>query len=539
MNIDYNFQQPNNYKQKSLFINSITPKSTPKRFVLQKTNNEQQAFGSANQATVKLNGFEKFLNFLSTDMAWGAVLIDLVSMVIPRTFIDFRRDPKAGAETGARESAGTFNHSMIGVYGALAGFLFAQGINKSFNVEANHIFADSLTADTYKDILVNQSKNGAINDREFVISALKSYGDKESKNKDVPEDLARSITDMISSDKKPDKEVKNAVLDKMINYFKTEDGIILKNEKEAFEYSVKNILDSIVSVGKAMHSDKLKSPENIDKFFKALKKMNLRRSILGIAIGSAFGMSVQPLNVYLTKKRTGHSGFVGGGEEDTSTGFKFRKIIAGLGFGAGTLATIGKLKDLAKNLQFQGKTPTIPQIKFIYGMTIVSRLFAARNDNELRESLFKDFLGFVNLLILGAFVQKGVAKALDKDLVTGKNLLKGKLLTRKEVLLSDLANDAKKAKLRKLSIAQLSGYLYSIVVLGTLVPKLNIWMTNRRMQKEKEAAKTKQVQEQNTNFKQNSQLHNTKIQNLHFEQDDTIKKFYSTKTINTSLNAGN
>ena len=202
------------------------------------------------------------------------------------------------------------------------------------------------------------------------------------------------------------------------------------------------------------------------------------------------------------------------GEEDTSTKFKIKKALIGLGFGAAVIASIGKLKDLTKNIQFQGKTPTIPQFKFIYGMTIVSRFLVARNDNELREGLFKDTLGFLNWLILGSFVQKGVAKALDKELVSG-NLVKGKLTTRKEVLLSDMADNVKKAKLRKLNIAQLSGYLYSIVVLGTLVPKINIWMTNRRLAKEKA-----QVQAEN------------KVTVKPFENIDSkqIRQYYATNT---------
>ena len=36
-----------------------------------------------------------------------------------------------------------------------------------------------------------------------------------------------------------------------------------------------------------------------------------------------------------------------------------------------------------------------------------------------------------------------------------------------------------KANLRKLNIAQMSGIAYSAIMLGVLLPKLNIWMTRR------------------------------------------------------------
>ena len=51
------------------------------------------------------------------------------------------------------------------------------------------------------------------------------------------------------------------------------------------------------------------------------------RSVLGFIIGSGIGMSVQPINMYLTKKKTGSDGFVGveGRSKDDSVGFKILK----------------------------------------------------------------------------------------------------------------------------------------------------------------------------------------------------------------------
>ena len=47
-------------------------------------------------------------------------------------------------------------------------------------------------------------------------------------------------------------------------------------------------------------------------------------------------MSIQPINIYLTKKKTGSDGFVGveGRSKDNSVGFKVLKGVAGAGFGA-------------------------------------------------------------------------------------------------------------------------------------------------------------------------------------------------------------
>ena len=205
------------------------------------------------------------------------------------------------------------------------------------------------------------------------------------------------------------------------------------------------------------------------------------------------------------------------------------KGLAAAVFGGGILASIG-LKDglngLLKKIQFKGLIPTLNQFKFIYGVTIMSRFLAARDKDELRESVVKDVLGFFNWLILGNFVAKITANAMDKSLLNysekehGKGVLKkilnAPMKTRDEVLhaglkkagidsieggkalsfkqmLKKLSTSAvpeairkeTKGKLRVLSIAQIAGYLYSGLVLGVGIPKLNIYMTNKSEAKRK------------------------------------------------------
>ena len=72
------------------------------------------------------------LRFLDTNQAWGANAVDLASMVIPRTTVDLiNRGPAAGMETGRREASGTINHSLVGVYGTIAGLALASALNLS------------------------------------------------------------------------------------------------------------------------------------------------------------------------------------------------------------------------------------------------------------------------------------------------------------------------------------------------------------------------------------------------------------------------
>ncbi len=175
---------------------------------------------------------------------------------------------------------------------------------------------------------------------------------------------------------------------------------------------------------------------------------------------------------------------------------------------------------LAK-IQFKGMMPTINQLKFVYGMTIMSRLMCGRDENALRESTAKDSPGFLNLLILGALVTKGVTRLLNKDLINlTKNSGKGfiswmknsSVKSRDEVILETLKNngidvvkdgkalsygklleaakalpqDVRKSlngKLSVLNIAQLVGYAYSGIFLGYYLPKINDKMSKANEEK--------------------------------------------------------
>ena len=264
------------------------------------------------------------------------------------------------------------------------------------------------------------------------------------------------------------------------------------------------------------------------------------RAVAGLAIGSIIGMSVQPLNIYLTKKKTGSDGFVGveGRSKDDSTGFKFMKIGAAGGFLGLTMATLGTgFKGLMDKMAFKGFWPTISQLKGVYGLTIASRLMAARDKDELRESLTKDTLGFLSWLVLGDFVNRMTAEKLDSSVMNRtkevadkgffKRVFNSTLKTRDEILIEALANNGidtvkkdgnktvaktfkelmkdldklpeqikktTKKRLGTLNKAQLAGYAFSGLVLGLCIPNLNIYITNKLDKKRKAKLAEQQAQ---------------------------------------------
>lgn len=485
------------------------------------------------------------LRFLDTNQAWGANAVDLGSMVIPRTAVDMaNRGPAAGMETGRREASGTINHSLVGVYGTIAGLLLATSLNSKYGIKAHKLFIDDDTLELLGKAWDKQVKAGSANPLDaYLKDVFKNAETRVGEEwKSIPEDkindIVKRYSEAIKAQDAPttiSKDLKAYAKSVIMGSTGSENSFRLAKNQET--NSISNILDNIYNASRTFVNKKVSdtfkasSDINSNAFIKALKHMNLRRSMLGIGIASAVGMSIQPLNIYITKKKTGSDGFVGveGREKDNSKAFKVMKAAAAAIFGTGIIATIGTkggLKGLAKKIQFKGLIPTLDQFKFIYGVTIMSRFAVARDKDELRESIVKDTLGFFNWLILGNFVAKMTANAMDQNLLNysekehGKGffnkILKAPMVTRDEVLhrglkaagidtiengkaltfkqmLSKL-NDSKvssairketKGKMRALSIAQVAGYLYSGLVLGVGIPKLNIYMTNKSEAKRK------------------------------------------------------
>lgn len=539
-------------------VQQITPQ------YIQQNKQEQQSqprFTGAPETAATL-----FLRFLDTNQAIGANSVDLCSMVIPRTVYDFhKRGADAGVETARRESMGTINHSLVGVYGTLGGMLVAAALNRRFkndNLRADKLFADNATT----DILARYRLNSLRKESKPEVSNVKSYLNEvfdnlkvyNPANKDAVDgwvgikgkerDLViEKLEDLLKNGKKDqiDKDSLNYIKNLLVSSTGGEKQVKLeffkdgKLDKKATN-NLSTFIENLHNVSKVYLKKDIeeifKNSVDIDSnaFVNALKSMNLKRSVIGLGIATAIGVSTQPINKYLTFKKTGQTGFVGveGREEDHSTKFKIMKTVAGILLAGAAISTITtKPSEFLSKIQFKGMLPTVDQLKLVYGMTIGSRLLAARDKDELRESAIKDSLGFLNLLVLGALVAKGSAKLLDKSksLITlkpnsgkgfvnwlknstlrnrdevlltelkahGKEVIKdGKALTFKELmkLAETLPADVQKSlkgKLRVLNLSQAIGYLYSGLVLGVGVPALNAHMTAKSDAKYKAIAEAK------------------------------------------------
>lgn len=521
-------------------INSIQPKL----HINNKTQNKQNFKGGVELLSTGLN-------LLNTNPALGAVFVDVAFMDSPRTIVDTTRNPDAGLETATREFSSTLNHAAAGIVGIGAGSLVANAFNKANGVKAHMIFTNGESIDLFSKF---EAATRAAKDpkkayyTEFLKSmeGLNSSVDANAPFRKLQPETVEKAAKLLSEAKTDKYGLPKDVYAK-VNALITGDigaaeSIKVTNGEQVVEGRLENFLKDAFSIKKA-YLDKAEhdAKDGVKKltdaeFIKALKNIKIRTAAAGLAVPVAIGMSLQPLNAYLTKKRTGNGGFVGGGEPDHSFGFKALKTTVGTGIAAAMLSTVAKkFSDIPSAIQYKGLVPTIPQFKLIYACTIFSRLLAARNKDELRESTIKDSLGFVNWLILGGFVSKLALNKMDKSLINydeksmgkggwnwitkaveksheeilypklkqfgistigedGKALSYGKLmkaLKEKAQNTEELAEVLKQIKCK--NKAQLLGYLYSGVVLGVGIPKLNIAIT-KHINRKREAKKAMNAQ---------------------------------------------
>lgn len=492
-------------------------------------NNKNTTFKGA--GTAVLTG----LRGLNNSPAIGACAVDLCSMVIPRTAIEFKnRGPQAGIEAAFREGASCFIHACVGLIGLGAATLISGKFNQQYGVKAQNIFANGDTINNLSNIWKTSEGQRQFFDgflqnikglngtewrsvsqgaRDDIVNGLVSLADKT-------EQMAKASGKNKLTLAKEVKDLKTVILSKVTKDTGAQASFKLNAGAKEVSASLGELVDNAVVLS---NSFKDKTKEKLPEFIKTLKSNKVASTLLGMGICAILCMSVQPLNRYLTKKRTGQDGFVGvdNKEGDKSKGFKTAKTIAGVGFPLFAMKTIGKPSDLLANIQFNSKVPTINQFKFLYGLTIGSRFLSSRDSNELREGIIKDTLGFTNWLILGGMVSKLTARALGgKELINNpvaqdgakkgikyglKWLTKASVKSFDEVLLpnakeitkngkilkfSELfkkADSATKAKVLKVACSQIAGYLYSGLVLGVGIAKLNIFIT-KQVQARKKAS---------------------------------------------------
>lgn len=521
--------------------------------------NKQQK--ANNQISFKGAGATALLDFLATNPVWGATATDVGFMGTPTTATEIiRRGWGYGFEAGFREYTSTLNDASVGLYGLMAGSILAGALKKSGITNPQRIFASNESVDVHSSIW--KSSKGDMNQYiEKYVDSIKGFN-PNTKGVDangyikVDEKCRQNIIDDMkilaedNLDSKARKKVTQRLNARLVEATGAESELLIEHGGKKVSSSVTTLTDDFYRMTRALkeHGDITK----VDNLVSGLKKFGKGRALLGLGTAMAISSCFQPINVWMTKKRTGSDGF--GGDEtrskDNSASFKAKKL-ASMGVMAGTMlltlkATPAQFLD---RMLFKGTAPTIDQFKGLYGTTILSRMWMGRDNDELREIDIKSILGYLNWLVLGNFVEKGVIMAkenkdnpllrynkenskngflykhfgekIDKffnsnitsrrEIVTealkaeGQSVLNadGSAKKMKELLkdFEKLTNNAAAKKNLKLkTAAQLAGYAYSGIVLGAGVPYLNISVTNHVTKKRNEKnaiAKTVEMYQKN------------------------------------------
>ena len=461
----------------------------------------------------------------------NAVGLDVGAMVIPRAYYDTKnRKQYAGTETFFREISGTFiNCLAAGIFAKwIARFMANRGDvkinpNNWFSKDSMDTLQAAWNGDTKKYVKnvfenisgrdghkINEFKNinwkkvDWIDEEKWNNIKWKDKQYKNIQNKLTSKDGFIDTMSKIIEDKSIAEADKNHVLSimekRLTNALGAERDIELNIKGNKLSARLDNILRDTHDMGKDVFG--INRGKDAKKILDRISKVNKTKAFGAIAGASILGLTNQFINRKITEKRTGKKGFVG--EVDFTSTFRGETkkdnllLVKKLGASAlmigmvTSVMGVKNLKQFTKKLEFTGPITSGNAIKTVYAANIVGRFMAADNGTELRESMTRDYLGFLNWLVFGGFVAKGVANLLDKQ---GKNLFnyskEGKGLKHwlNDMTLkshNEIASKGKefaKKNMWKVNIAQAAGIAYSAITLGILLPMMNAKITEHKSKK--------------------------------------------------------
>lgn len=503
-------------------------------------NNEQKSKNNNPKFKGLLDGaLTTTLMTLDTNPMANAVGIDLFAMVAPRTYVDTKeRNKYAGAETFFREFTGTLIVCLSASYLAKGIAKLANKIinpktpinPKSWYSKDSLMFLDTASKEinSTKDFVANVFENVSGRDNKNInkfneinwqniewIDENKwnkiNWDNKKYtgvhnnlKSKDSIINLTSELINDKTISKKDRKDLLQIIESRMINALGA-GNVSTEYKEKTLSTTIGNLLRDTVDFGHDILTNK-----NVEKgsAINKILKINKIKSVGALVIASTLGLTNQYINRKITEKRTGKKGFVGDNNfaqqvADNSTPkttteqpkkdkkFIAEKLIASLGMiaMAGAVMKVKSPRDFVKKLEFTGPVTSGNAIKTVYASTLIGRFLASDNKDELRESTTRDYLGFLNWLVLGGFASKGVANLLDRKKESLFNVSKeGKgikhwlndisLKSHKEI--ASKGSEFAKKNMWKLNLAHISGLAYSTLALGVLLPKLNIFITNMK-----------------------------------------------------------
>ncbi|MDD3238341.1 MAG: hypothetical protein PHV37_09635 [Candidatus Gastranaerophilales bacterium] len=493
----------------------------PKQNYANTVNAKKQNFkGLADGLTTVLSGME-------AQPMLKVSFVDTVATNVPRTVVDLKTGIPAAIETARREFSGLIVNCLIPSFFVLG---VAKLINKPImhnfkNVDMSKSWADENTIQKLSSIY--KSDEVGKDTHKFVRKTIESLegfdtdkfhsfvedGRVDKKNIDKAVDI---LTNTITNTNATKKETKTAIGEAyklLIGETKSAETIRFVGDKKAFSSNLSDLLRDQVELGRKFLNKNVS--DNIDDFAKSAKKMINTKSLIGLGIIMPLAMSMQYINRAITRHKYKQKGApiykdFGKGKNtqkemttaEKSTFFMEKCAAAGAMIGLATLSMMKK--PSLKMLQFKGMFPTLDQCRWIATGTFASRMFAAEDKNELRESTVRDLASFSGLYFLGDYAEKAAATLIEKKKPDVHIINKLVADDKTKALPKRFWNWVKNYKLKSFdeitdvtsknmrSVSQLAGLAFSIVSLGIILPRYNRSVTEKKVKREKEMEAAKQ-----------------------------------------------
>ena len=451
----------------------------------------------------------------------GISVIDATTCIIPRAAVDFHTNAHAGLETLRRESSGLLVNCLLPSYFVMgvAGFLKYITLPKEYrhlkmvNSWANEDTIQKLTS-YYKSASKGLKEGEAV--PAYVRSVLgdmqgfnsaKGGWVKYAESKEAFENAVNVLTKAINGETKTKEALASAYRSLADSALATE-KIKFAADDKAFGSNLSSLLRDLVDMGK-----KFKDPvvaKDVDKFANSAVKFVKQKSFAGLAVVLPLAASMQYINRWITRKKSGIKGApiyrdfgLGNAEKKERSGKLLMHKIVGAGAMIGLAVLSMMKKPNLKMFQFKGLFPTMDQARWIAAITFASRILAAEDCNEVRESTIRDMAGFASLYFLGDYVAKSLAELMHKVNPKVDLINKGKDLDKNAGVLKKFGNWMKNNSLKSFdevpkefknhrSVCQAASLLVSMLLLGLFIP---IW--NRHQTEKNRAIEKKNINDTN------------------------------------------
>ncbi|MBR6163791.1 hypothetical protein IKQ26_07885 [bacterium] len=478
-----------------------------------KLNQKQQSFGGVGDVlTAGLQTFDKYPMI-------GVSFIDTVSTNIPRTVVDLKTGIPAALETARREFSGLFVNCLMPSFIVLG---VAKKLNPQFQkhfkgIDMAHSWANQSVIEFLSPIYKHAKKSGEPEKvaKEFARETLSKLEGLDGKtwvkfsDKIGTENFEKAVDilgNTISRFGLSGKETKEAISQahKLI-VDETKASEILRVNGKRLGTNLSDLLRDQVDLGRKFATKSV--GDHLDSFTKQATKFINKKSLIGLAIIIPLAMSVQALNRRMTRKQFHAKGapiYKDFGKKNTHKDLspqEERKFFAQKCLAAGGMVGLALLSMMKKPtmqmFQFKGMFPTVDQCRVIACSTFASRMFAAEDSNELRESTVRDVASFSGLYFLGDYVAKGVATAIEKIKPDVKLLNVVKESKQTDNVFKKFGNWVKNVQLKSFdeisgagaknlrSVCQVASILFSIAFLGIALPRYNRSVTEKKVARQK------------------------------------------------------